>query len=124
MNIYVCHATSFDFRNELYTPLRNSSLNDEHTFILPHEENDEQFSSKQLFQSKKCDLVLAEVSFPSTGAGIELGWADVFDIPLLCIYQKGTKYSGALNLLTNTFIAYEDQDDLVKKLSTALREYQ
>jgi len=72
----------------LYKFIRGSEIDQKHEIILPHEKNDEQFSSKKLFESG-CDLMVAEVSWPSTGLGIELGWADMHKIPIVFLYRKG-----------------------------------
>ena len=74
MKIYVAHSKKLDYKKELYEPLRNSSLNNEHEIILPHEKSDKPFSSKEFF--KTCDVIIAEVSYSGTGLGIELGWAN------------------------------------------------
>lgn len=124
MNIYVCHSMSYDFKNDLYNPLRNSTLNKKYNIIFPHEVNNRQFFSKKLFQSKKCDLIIAEVSFPSTGEGIELGWADSLQIPISCIYKKDSKLSSALRMLTNKFIEYENSSDLIQKLLLEIKNYE
>ena len=58
--------------------------------------------------NKKCDFVLAEVSFPATGQGIELGWADVAEIPIICISKKDHKIAGSLKVISDKFIEYTD----------------
>jgi hypothetical protein len=120
MKIYVSHSRNYDFLNELYLPLRDSSLNSQHEFILPHENGSEPFNTKELFQTQGCGLVIAEVSFPATGQGIELGWANILNIPVLCISKKDAKISGSLKVITDKFIEYETSDDLLKKLSVQL----
>ncbi len=57
---------------------------------------------------EKYDLVIAEVSLPATGLGIELGWADYSNTPILCIYEKGSKFSSFLKFITNNFIEYDN----------------
>lgn len=37
MRIYVTHSSGFNYKNELYLPLRNSALNEKHEITLPHE---------------------------------------------------------------------------------------
>ena len=69
MKIYVCHSTSFDYNNHLYEPLK--SVLSDHDLIFTHDA-DSDFHSKDAIDSS--DLVLAEVSYPSTGQGIELDW--------------------------------------------------
>lgn len=118
MKIYVAHSSNFDFKTELYAPLRNSDLNKKHEITLPHEDSSEQFDSKNYF--KDCDLVIAEVTYPSTGMGIELGWADYNNVKVICIYKYDAKVSGALKAITNDFIEYYDSVDLVNKLQEVL----
>lgn len=118
MKIYVSHLRNYDFKKELYDVLGNSNL--KHEFILPHKDSETPFNTKDLLQNKKCDLVLAEVSYPSTGQGIELGWANIYGIPIVCIYKKGAKIAGSLKVISNTFIEYESSEDLINKLRTNL----
>jgi hypothetical protein len=117
MQIYVAHSRGFDYKNELYAPIRNSALNSLYTFILPHE-TDMFINSKHIIQNS--DLVIAEVSFPATGQGIELGWADSFSVPVICLYKKGTKPSGSLKVITKTIVSYTDSTDLVHKIEYLL----
>ena len=66
---------------------------------------------------KDMDLLIVEVSFPSTGQGIEIGWASTLKVPILCIYKNGNKISGSLKYITDDFITYIDSNDLVAKIS-------
>ncbi len=120
MNIFVTHSSNFDFKNELYIPLRKSELNNLHTIFLPHEEENDEVLTKD--NIKKSDIVLAEVSFPSTGQGIELGWANIYQVPIICIYKINSKISSSLNLLTDKFVIYENSNDMVQKLIDYLNE--
>ncbi len=117
MKIYVSHSRDFDFENELYKPLRASNLNDAHEFFLPHEEGRSVNTQDEI---KNSNLVLAEVSFPSTGQGIELGWANMLKVPILCVSKEGSKVSGSLKYLTQDFVVYSDAADLVSKLDAFL----
>ncbi len=123
MNVYVTHSKHFfDYQKELYEPLENSVLAQNHKFIFPHNENETPFSSKKMMQSKGFDLILAEVSYPATGQGIELGWADAYSIPIVCIYKENAKIAGSLKRITNSFVEYNDHKDLVEKLGKILNE--
>ncbi|MEK7617824.1 MAG: hypothetical protein AAB410_01645 [Patescibacteria group bacterium] len=114
MNIYISHSRDFDFKKELYDPLK--SLVSEHEFIFPHSESDTPFETKKLFESKVCKLVIAEVTYPSIGQGVELGWANLLKIPIIFIYKKGSKISNSLKLISSEFIEYEN----LKKISETL----
>jgi hypothetical protein len=122
MLIYVSHSTSFNFRDELYKPLRESELAGSHQFIFPHDSSDNQFPTKKLFLDKVCDLVLAEVSFPSTGQGIELGWADNAGIRIVCVYKETVKFSVSLKAVSKELVAYKNTDELIQKLSQILNQ--
>jgi len=113
MKIYFGHSKSFDFKKELYEPIKNSELNKQHEIIFPHE-TDEFINSKNIV--KGCDLVIAEVSYPATGLGIELGWAEMLKTSILCVFRKGCKISGSLKVVTDNFIEYIDSKDLIKKI--------
>ncbi len=120
MKIYVAHSSGFDFQKELYSSIKNSAAAQEHTFIFPHENSSEPFNSKDLFENE-CDLVLAEVSYPSTGLGIELGWAEMLGIPVVCIYKTGSKISNALTKVSKTFLEYGDEQELQKAIEKAVK---
>ena len=61
MDIYISHSTSFDFKGELYKPLRENTLT--RTFILPHEMSDSQYPVKEIFDEKNALWLLRR--FPS-----------------------------------------------------------
>lgn len=124
MNIYVSHSRNFDFKNQLYHPLRTSELHKMYTFILPHESDDAPFSTKELFQSKGCDLVLAEVSYPGTGQGIELGWADIYEIPIICLYKEGANVSSSLSLISKKLLMYTSQENMIEDIGGVLKQYE
>jgi hypothetical protein len=119
LKVYVAHSGNFDYKTELYTPLRISSLSSQYHFVLPHESNGF-VNSKEII--KKSDLVMAEVSHPSTGVGIELGWADSYHIPILCFYKQGTKLSGSLKAISSAVVSYSNPTDMLKKIEDFLSE--
>ncbi len=49
---------------------------------------------------KKCDLFLAECTYPSTGLGVELGVAFALRKPILAIAQKDAKVSNMVKGMT------------------------
>ena len=122
MKIYVSHCKGHDFFHELYVPLRNSVFNSLHEIILPHEESLEQFSSKKVIPT--CDLVLAEVSYPATGVGMELGWANVFNVPVICLHKVGKPLAGSLSVITQNFVEYKNAADMVSKIDKELQKIQ
>lgn len=118
--IYVGHSSSFNFRKELYDPLIRSSFYDKYKFILPYGHRDKPIDTKDVI--KNCDCMIAEVSFPSTGLGIEIGWANVFERPMLCIHREGMKVSSSLKYVTDNIAQYKDSEDLIKKIDSYLSE--
>lgn len=118
MKIYLSHATSFDYLNKLYAPLKQSQLFLLHQLILPHDNSHLPTNSKELISS--CDMLIAEVSFPSTGQGIELGWANNLNIPIYCICQENAKYSTSLKLISKDIYSYQNENDLPNIIATII----
>ena len=121
MKIFVTHSSDFDFKNELYDPLRLSKLNTEHDIKLPQEQGKETITKDLI---KEQDLIIAETSYPSTGSGIELGWADTFDVPIVSIYRKGSDSSSSVRYVTKDHIEYTNSEDLIDKLSSYIRAFE
>ena len=120
MKIYISHSSKYDYTNRIYTPIKNSDLVQSNTFFLPHEDKNKIVNTKDIISN--CDLVIAEVSSPTIGQGIELGWADYAKIPIVCIYEKETRISTSLKFITNYFIEYEDINDMVNKISNFIEK--
>ena len=114
MKIYVSHSRDFNFTDELYRPIRGSLLNKSHTFILPHEDT-RHWNARETF--KDIDLLIAEVSFPSTGQGIEIGWASMLKVPILCVSKEGSKISASLKYVTDDLMTYANPEDLIAKIA-------
>ncbi len=119
MKIYISHVKESDFLDGLYKPIKESELYSKHEFFFPHDSN-ELVNTKDII--KNSALVIAEVSQPATGQGIELGWANILNVPIVCIYKDGCKIAGSLKYISDTFIVYSDQTDLIKKLSEYLNK--
>ena len=101
--IYIIHSSSFDYKKDLYGPLEKMT---DLEFVFPHKKENEHVDSRDLI--KNCDLVLAEVSYPSLGAGIEIGRAEALGKPIVAIYETGSKISSSLKFVTKNFIEYGD----------------
>ncbi len=117
MIIYVSHSRKIDYKNELYQPLRESALAKSCHFIFPHEESEEPLMVKTFLVDKKIDAIIAEVSHPSTGQGIELGWANIYKIPITCVYKKGSNIAHSLRTVSEVFIEYQSTAELLEKLA-------
>lgn len=117
MKLYVSHASNFDYITELYEPLKVAFGND-HKLILPHDTDLNGVNTKDVLPT--CDIVLAEVSFASTGQGIELGRAEAAHVPILCFYRPGATPSSSLRFLTDEINEYDTPQQLVEKLAEHL----
>ncbi len=82
--------------------------------FLPYEGREKPIDSRQAI--KKSDILLAEVSTPGTGIGVEVGWADAFSKEIVFLAREGTDPSGSLKLVSNNWIFYNDLEDLGVKL--------
>ena len=113
--VYFGHSTAYDYQ-EIYRVLIGSNINKKYELILPHLDDIKKDNTASI---DGCDLVVAEVSLPSTGLGIELG--RVMDKkPILCIHRKGINVSSALKHVTKEFMDYKDLPEMVVKLEDYL----
>ena len=114
MRIYLAHSSNYDYINNIYKPI----LNDEELskiITLPHMEKDNMHYRNYY---EDFDLVIAEVSNPSTGMGIELGFFYDDKVPIYCIY-KG-KYSKSIEAVTNKIYEYNSIVYIIKRI---IKEY-
>ena len=121
MKIYIAHSRNIDFINELYKPIKNSVELSNCEFILPHERKQENNNNRIFY--KNLDMIIAEVSKPSTGLVIELGWANVDNVKIYCIYKKGFKYSSSLKTVSNKFYEYSNKTELIKVIKNIISEH-
>ena len=123
MKIYISHSRNFNYQRDLYEPLKNSSLAQEHEFIFPHIDSEKPFESKKTFEANECQLIIAEVSLPSTGQGIELGWANMKQLPIIALHNSQAKISGSLAGLCKKIIPYKNTiAEIIDELKQAINE--
>lgn len=121
MKIYISHSSKYDYKNKIYNPIKQSNLVRENTLFFPHDDN-KIVNTKEMIANY--DLVIAEVTLPATGQGIELGWADYAKTPILCLYEKGAKISSSLKFITKDFIEYESEIDMINQISKYIQNKQ
>ncbi len=119
MQIYISHASGFAYQAELYQPLLNSDLAQQHDIVMPHLTSEEPYLLTK-GELQKFDLVIAEVSYPSTGQGIELGWFSWLKIPIVCVFKTTSKYSPALKTVCSEFVAYSTSTELVGAIQKSI----
>jgi len=118
MKIYISHSSSYDYENELYAPIKASELYKEHKIFLPHGPKNIDIPAKDVLA--KMDLLIAEVSYPSTGQGIEMGLASAANVPIICFFKDGSKPSSSLRFITEKIFKYHNTNDLLGQLKAQL----
>jgi len=122
MKIYIGHSKDVNYEEELYKPIRELEKSTNHMFLLPHEKNSNSNNERAFYNN--LDLFIAEVSMPSTGLGIELGWVYDNSTPIYCIYKKGKKVNGSLKSITDKFYEYETTEELKNTIKLIIKENQ
>ena len=70
---------------------------------------------RDMYWLRQADILVADVSIPSTGVGYEIGFAENLGKKILCLYREGSpqKISGMINGNTNlTIRVYKDKEGL------------
>lgn len=117
MKIYLAHSTHFPFQEKLYQPIKNSILAREHEFYFPHEHEVTEVTRELI---KDCDLVIADVSVPSHGVGIEMGWADTAQVPIMSMAEEGSSVSAAVAVVAKQHFSYQSSEDMLEQLTKLL----
>lgn len=120
MIIQIGHSREYDYITELYEPIKGSSIYQDHTFVLPHDNNTWWVNSKGTL--KHTDIFLAEVSYPATGLGIELWFAHLYWTRIICFSKENVQISWSLKYISNEFFTYTDSKDLINKMSSIIAD--
>ncbi len=73
-----------------------------------------------------CDLLIAEVSCPSTGVGYEIASALYLDKPVLCLFKEAVEISSLIKGNTSKLInvyAYSSETELLNIIKRYLNEF-
>ncbi|MCU7667168.1 hypothetical protein [Bacillus thuringiensis] len=108
MKVYVGfqNVTNETFQNLIF----KSEVLKKHQFIFGENVADE----KDWLQ--KCEVMIADVSYPTIPLGIEMGWADNYKVDIICVCVKGTAISSHLTRMCKEILIYTEVVDLVEKL--------
>lgn len=120
MKIYIAHSKALNYVDKLYKPIRENEELKKYEILLPHEKTSASNNPRDFY--KDLSVMIAEVSYPATGMGIELGWAYDDGIPIYSLYQKGCKVSGSLKVICNHFIEYSSEEELVDIIKNIIVE--
>lgn len=118
MKIYLSHSSHFDYIQDLYAPIKKAPFFSSHDFVLPHDTAALPENSKQIIAQSH--VMIAETSYPSTGQGIELGWANSFSKPIFCLHKKELCGSSSLKYVCTNSAEYETQEELTRGIATFL----
>jgi hypothetical protein len=120
MKIYVGHSTDFDYQKNLYEPIKQSDLTKKHEFVFPHETSLDTQNKKEFYCT--IDLMIAEVSYPSTGLGVELGWVEDLGKEIFCVHKSDSKPSGSIKSVSDDIRTYSNTEELIGLIHSKLSE--
>ena len=118
MKIYIGHSSDIDYINKIYNPVKNDLELMKHEITLPHEKLNNN-NRRDYYQN--FDIAICEVSKPSTGLGIEMGFFFDNDIPIYCLYEKGMNYSKSIEVVSDTIIEYSGVEDFILKIKNIIK---
>lgn len=119
MKIYFGHSRNLDYEKEYYQPIRSNEDLSQYNIILPHEHTSSSSNTREFYRN--LDLFIADVTYPATGLGIELGWAKDDGVPIVFIYHSGSKVSGSLRAISDQFFEYNSQDQFIKVIHDIIK---
>ncbi|MBI4163505.1 MAG: hypothetical protein HY512_01465 [Candidatus Aenigmarchaeota archaeon] len=87
-----------------------------HKFVVDDGDGVKESVARDFDLLDKSDILLAEVSKPSHGVGMEIMYAHQKGKKIIFVKKKGTRVSSMAIMHAHEIIEYENQDDLEKKL--------
>ena len=75
--------------------------------------NDNQIFNRDISWLRSSDLLISEVSSPSLGVGYEIGLAEQYNIPILCLYKEQSTFSLSAMVSGNQNILCKNYTNLV-----------
>lgn len=124
MKIFISHSTVTDYEKEIYNPIKSSELTSSHEFIFPMDDVENVASDvRNVLLNKEIELVIADVSIPSHGVGMEMAWAYEANIPIVCIYKDGSELAESLEMVTKKFLMYTNAENMMQDLKDLLKNY-
>ena len=120
LDIYVTHSSKMDYKNKLYNPLLASKIAKENNLILPRLPQFSSLDTKDILINS--DLLIAEVTYPATGVGIEIGRAEVSGVKIVCLLKKGEKASRSVTRICEDIIEYDSEKEMIFKVTNYIKE--
>ncbi|MBQ6860755.1 MAG: nucleoside 2-deoxyribosyltransferase [Clostridia bacterium] len=108
---------------EKYAEVINKNIADDNVLEKEAMQNDEDIFLDLENKLKSADLIFAEVTIPSLGAGYELGFADMLRKRIIGIYDKTITPKVSTMIRGNkriTLIPYEDISEIIERLEEIL----
>ena len=126
LNIYFIHSTKLDYNNLIYKKVLSSSVCLGHNLMLPQTKEYQEKYTKDLMQ--KADIIIAEVSNPTFGLGLELKWLQKQDKPKLFLSLNNEipkKYKKYVNnfKITNEETYLKTIEDFVSEHAKDVKDY-
>jgi hypothetical protein len=121
LRVRVGHATGYDYEAQLYAVLRGLKLPTDATVSLPHAGGATGDCTKSFFAAG-CDLFIAEVSAPSTGLGMELAYADMHGVPVVCVHRSDCRPSSSVKMVSQTILGYESPEELARHVEALVTD--
>lgn len=91
------------------------------TFVFKISNNPREIFERDYEQLKSCDIIIAEVSEPSHGVGIEIGISYCLGLKIILLQEKGKQATKLAQGIPNVIIIeYDNLEDLKEKLSKSL----
>lgn len=123
MKAYItCPVTNSDNRLNLLPEIESTvKAQGLDTFVFIVGGSAQEIFERDYNQIKLCDLIIAEVSEPSHGVGIEIGFSYTLDLKRILLIEEGKSLSKLAQGIPETFvIQYKDIEEMKKKLESVI----
>lgn len=127
--IFLAAPFTFNFESGFLDDVEELLINLGHSVTVPHDfarddVTDEELREKvknDLYMVESSDILLAEVTNPSHGVGMEILHANKLGKRIILLTRSGTKISSMVRVHGHEIIEYSNFEDLKQKLGNCLQ---
>lgn len=120
LNIYFIHSNKFNYEEQIYKKVLNSSICVTQNIILPYSETNKTKYAKDLIN--KADLIIVDLYAPSFGLTLELKWLSKIKNKKILILSQDNKIPKKYQKIIDKITIHDENTSYIKVIENFISE--
>lgn len=120
LNIYFIHSNKFNYEEQIYKKVLNSSICVTQNIILPYSETNKTKYAKDLIN--KADLIIVDLYAPSFGLTLELKWLSKIKNKKILILSQDNKIPKKYQKIIDIITIHDENTSYIKVIENFISE--